>query len=272
MSTQSKPVHILVVDDDAMSRDLLEILLSGEGHRVESVDSGESALTLLTQSHSAPQVVLADVQLPGISGRHLAKALRSQCGPATVLLAMSGSSPPKDAVSSFDGFLLKPFSMQQVADMIASATVAASAASVASNPVMNGALHQVEPHLGTGSKEEDADRIQALDERIYKQLAEAMPVTQLHRMYSMCVSDSRDRIAVMRRLAEQHDATQFCRQAHAIKGGCGMLGATELYMIAERLESSGPDPEMRTPEWGVNRLDELVSACDRLERILGSRL
>jgi len=47
MPPQSNPVRILVVDDDTMSRELLGVLLEGEGYTVESSDSGESALTLL---------------------------------------------------------------------------------------------------------------------------------------------------------------------------------------------------------------------------------
>jgi HPt (histidine-containing phosphotransfer) domain-containing protein len=98
-----------------------------------------------------------------------------------------------------------------------------------------------------------------------------MPPTQLHQMYAMCVQDARDRIAAMRGLASNHDAVEFVRQAHAIKGGCGMLGATEIYRMAARLEKSGLGAEgLVSP--GVNPLDKLNSACDRLERILGSRL
>ena len=56
----------------------------------------------------------------------------------------------------------------------------------------------------------------------------------------MCVNDARKRIAGMRALAADHDAAKFMREAHAIKGGCGMLGATELHRMAARLEANGP--------------------------------
>jgi HPt (histidine-containing phosphotransfer) domain-containing protein len=76
----------------------------------------------------------------------------------------------------------------------------------------------------------------------------------------------------MRRLAADHDAARFVREAHAIKGGCGMLGATELHRLASQLETSGIEtPPPGTPE-DVNSLDELSAACDRLERMLGSRV
>lgn len=272
MAPQSSSVHILVVDDDAMSRDLLAILLEVEGYQVEPADSGEAALLQLSAAHLAPQVILADVQMPGISGSQLADALRQQCGPGTLLLAMSGSGPPPEAISRFDGFLMKPFSMQELAAVISSAmaSAAASALAAASNLGMNGSL-QEDLSLAAGAEDETGSataQTPALDERIYNQLADAMPVRQLHQMYSMCMKDARDRIATMRRLAREHDALQFSRQAHAIKGGCGMLGATELYGMASHLETSGL-PETAP---AVNPLDELSAACDRLERILGARL
>jgi len=72
----------------------------------------------------------------------------------------------------------------------------------------------------------------------------------------------------MRQLAASRDGAQFVRQAHAIKGGCGMLGATELHRMASELEARG----LEAAGAEVNSLDELSAACDRLERILGSRV
>jgi HPt (histidine-containing phosphotransfer) domain-containing protein len=83
----------------------------------------------------------------------------------------------------------------------------------------------------------------------------------------MCVADARVRIASMRALATEQDAAQFMRQAHTIKGSCGMLGAAELHRIATVLEQDGPD----AADSAVNSLDELSNACDRLERMLGAR-
>jgi HPt (histidine-containing phosphotransfer) domain-containing protein len=98
-----------------------------------------------------------------------------------------------------------------------------------------------------------------------------MPAKQLHQMYELCVRDVRERIALMRTLMAAHDAARFEREAHAIKGGCGMLGATQLHGMAAELEQNGLAAAPGTaPE--VNFLDELSAACDRLERMLGSRV
>jgi HPt (histidine-containing phosphotransfer) domain-containing protein len=111
-----------------------------------------------------------------------------------------------------------------------------------------------------------------LDENIYRQLAGSMPAKQLHQMYQMCVRDVRERAALMRTLMAAHDAARFEREAHAIKGSCGMLGATQLHGMAAELERNGLAAVAPGAAPEVNFLDELSAACDRLERMLGSRV
>ena len=292
MSQQPIPKRVLVIDDDPMSRELLPLLLEGEGFTVDAADSGESALDLISRGDSAPDLVLADVQLPGISGAQLARKLRSACGPATLLLAMSGSEPAAKTISNFDGFLLKPFKMEQMAATVLAAKnqpetpVAASrisrrtkststvarATKPASNKSMNINTRGPEPGFAAPGSSDPAGCGPVLNETIYQQLAMSMPTKQLQEMYVMCVNDARMRIAGMRRLAAEHDAARFIREAHAIKGGCGMLGATELHRMAAKLEANGPDAASSGGTQDVNSLDELSAACDRLERMLGSRV
>jgi CheY-like chemotaxis protein len=305
MSPPPIPKRVLVVDDDAMSRELLVLLLEGEGYTADSADSGESALDLVQRSKSAPDLVLADVQLPGIRGAQLARKLRRACGPATLLLAMSGSQPPARAIAPFDGFLLKPFKMDQVAAAIrarknqpeippaASAakrekrtvvsgpaqtaprpsklvSIAASAAKSASKRSMDAKMQVRESE--SESPDITSETGPVLNETIYQQLAVSMPAQQLREMYTMCVNDARERIAGMRKFAAHHDAAKFTREAHAIKGGCGMLGATELHRMAAKLETNGPEAGVPGEAQNVNSLDELSAACDRLERMLESRV
>ncbi len=87
------PVRVLVVDDDALSREVFALLLQDAGYVVETVDSGDAALLYLQTAPSLPQIILSDQQMPGTTGNELARQLRKLCGPATTLLAMSASAP-----------------------------------------------------------------------------------------------------------------------------------------------------------------------------------
>jgi CheY-like chemotaxis protein len=251
MKQEPMPARALIVDDDAMSRELLCVLLEAEGYGVESADSGESALTLLNSSRNPPDVVLADVQMPGTTGAALADQLRRACKPSTFLLAMSGSRPPDSKISRFDGFLMKPFRMDELAAILSTGKPPAeletpSVAGAYSTPVLN--------------------------ESIYQQLSASMPAPQLLEMYTMCVNDARERIASMRRDVDAHDSPHFVREAHAIKGSAGMLGATQLHGLAAELENNGLESSGSYQQQDVNSLDELSAACDRLERMLGARV
>ena len=149
------------------------------------------------------------------------------------------------------------------------ASIHASAAPTASNSLLEDPGEQLRSSPAVTAAGLSGDPV--LDEKIYRQLAGSMPAKQLHQMYKMCVRDVRERIALMRTLMAAHDAARFEREAHAIKGGCGMLGATQLYGMAAELEQNGLAAAPGTaPE--VNFLDELSAACDRLERMLGSRV
>jgi CheY-like chemotaxis protein/HPt (histidine-containing phosphotransfer) domain-containing protein len=306
MGPQSIPVRVLVVDDDEMSRELLVVLLEAEGYAARSAESGEAALALLSQIGSPPDVVLTDVQLPGVSGSLLADELRRACGPDTLLLAMSGSVPADDKISRFDRFLLKPFEINKVATALASHRADLEAAKsptesakwvVVTGPAKYAANPRLVSIQACASSPQPASNISmetmqhaptaeapidprangtpagvpVLNEKIYRQLADSMPARQLREMYAMCLSDARKRIGTMRDLAAAHDGAQFSRQAHAIKGSCGMLGATELHGLAAQLEGRGLDSAAEHEDGEVNSLDELTAACDRLERMLGSR-
>jgi CheY-like chemotaxis protein/HPt (histidine-containing phosphotransfer) domain-containing protein len=294
MTSESIPARVLVVDDDAMSRELLCVLLEAEGYAVESADSGEAALALLDRGEPAPDVVLADVQMPGTTGARLAGKLRRACGERALLLAMSGSRPSDQAISRFDGFLLKPFRMGEIASALSARSQRETGAKAplkrerrievrgpAGAAVPTKKLlpnHAPESHAASNGgmssqviSAEPVAKAPVLNEKIYQQLAGSMPVKQLRQLYTMCVNDARARIATMRRLSDAHDGAKFVREAHAIKGGCGMLGATELHGMAAVLEKNGL--EAATPgRQDVNSLDELTAACDRLERMLGSRV
>jgi CheY-like chemotaxis protein len=283
------PTRVLVVDDDPMSLELLSVLLDSEGYAVESADSGEAALALLHQGASAPDLVLTDVQMPGTTGASLAGELRKACGPATILLAMSGSQPPKKAISKFDGFLMKPFRMQEVAAALRTRNPAPASSPTkrklvsiseplssaptrkrASKKVMGSQIHEMRSSEAVAADSPSGDPI--LNEKIYQQLVASMSPQQLFEMYSMCLNDARDRIAGMRKLLAAHDRPPFIREAHAIKGGCGMLGATELHRMAAGLESGSLESTEAGDARDVNSLDELSAACDRLERMLRSRV
>ena len=64
---------ILVVDDEKSQREILEMILSGEGYDVTTASSGEAAMKFVADRHF--DLVLSDLKMTGMSGLDLLKQL-----------------------------------------------------------------------------------------------------------------------------------------------------------------------------------------------------
>jgi CheY-like chemotaxis protein/HPt (histidine-containing phosphotransfer) domain-containing protein len=246
MKNSDEPLRLLLIEDDELSREVLILQMTAQGYQVEPAESGDAALLLLEQmQHRLPDAVLTDLQLPGTSGQDLLHRLRTIMDTGTPLLAMSASQPEDEILSGFDGFLLKPFTMMQLA----------AALQPNANPPSNAAPVD-RPSTASPS----------LDEPIYLRLAGSMTASQLQQLYALCIDDASTRLGRMRLAAADSDDTAYRKEAHAIKGGCSMVGAIELHRLASAAEEGGLPAANH-----VASLDEMLSACEQLRRILVAR-
>src|SRR6266536_4851375 len=71
-------LRILVVDDDAVNRQAMELLLKREGHHVVAVDNGLEAIERLAEGRVGFDVVVTDLQMPRLGGRALYEQLIEQ--------------------------------------------------------------------------------------------------------------------------------------------------------------------------------------------------
>jgi two-component system cell cycle response regulator CpdR len=86
--------RILLADDDAAARDLVQRALAGDGHAVTCTQDGAEALEQI-QSSSPFEVLIADVQMPGVDGIALAeKSLKLR--PQLRVILMSGFADELD--------------------------------------------------------------------------------------------------------------------------------------------------------------------------------
>ncbi len=122
--------RVLVVDDEEMMRDLVTAMLPTEDYDVSVVGGGGSALAAI--SARRPDLVLLDLNMPGMSGWQVIDRLKDQPSPPPII-AMSGmgtTEPPGlHAVRRFVlGYLPKPFTHEQLTTICERALGAARAA------------------------------------------------------------------------------------------------------------------------------------------------
>jgi DNA-binding response OmpR family regulator len=102
---------ILVVDDQPVSLKLAAAVLRSEGYRVQLASTGEQAL--MTMGTLRPDLLLVDIQLPGIDGIELTRRVRAQARLKDILIvALTASTSPADEQHAYeagcDGFISKP--------------------------------------------------------------------------------------------------------------------------------------------------------------------
>jgi CheY-like chemotaxis protein len=100
-----------VVDDNADAASSMAMLLEMAGHDVRIVYDGEAALARVKEA--APDILLLDIGLPGMSGYDVAQALRALPeGRAMRIIALTGYGQDADRERSraagFDAHLVKP--------------------------------------------------------------------------------------------------------------------------------------------------------------------
>lgn len=228
---------ILLIEDDAASRKILDFVLTSAGYQVQKAAGGDEGLELASSlPDDESSIILMDFQMPGLSGCDLATNLRQKC--KAQIIAMSGAQIPDELLSAFDGFLLKPFEI----------------------PELKG---QIEKTLQKASESKEPHTNLALNEAIFQKLSSTMSMEALQEVYDTCIKDAGHRLQELESAARRGDSPAVHKAAHQIRGGCSMLGAEEAAAIAQKLEmGDGEHSEL------LLEIENLRSAFAKLERIL----
>jgi CheY-like chemotaxis protein len=103
--------RILIVEDEEILADSLQDILRAEGHQVRTTYNGREALEVL--KHECAELVLLDMMLPVVDGGRVLETLRRDC-PATAVLVVTSTDPHILRGQSVEGFLRKPFSLDDL--------------------------------------------------------------------------------------------------------------------------------------------------------------
>ena len=117
---------LLIVDDDPFIARLLQIELTAAGYEVRTAGNGAVALELALER--CPDLVIADVMMPGVDGFELTRRLRlDERTAATRVILLSARGMSEDKLEGFavgaDEYLVKPFDppslLERIRDVLA---------------------------------------------------------------------------------------------------------------------------------------------------------
>lgn len=108
---------VLVVDDFPDTLALYDALLSEDGHRVRTAQSGAKALTMIDERE--PEVVLLDVSMPGMDGYEVLRRLRARRGGGPAVLMLTAARRDPNAIEhglreGADAYMTKPIESREL--------------------------------------------------------------------------------------------------------------------------------------------------------------
>jgi PAS domain S-box-containing protein len=226
-------LRILVADDNQINQRLSIGLLERQGHQVHVVGNGQDALAALAAERF--DVVLMDVQMPGMDGLQAAAALRRQeagTGRRVPVIAVTAHAMQGDRerclAAGMDGYVTKPFSGASLARALAAVLGRASAVPpVAEHPQPPG---PVAPAASPAVLDAPA-----LLRRLGGNRALLSQVVQLFR------TDSTKRMSELAAAVARQDWASLSRESHTLKGTLSNLCADGAYAAALRLEKLTSD-------------------------------
>jgi CheY-like chemotaxis protein len=109
-NVQPSGLHVLVVDDNRDSAEMLQVMLGMLGHTVSIAHTGRGAIDSVVNTR--PHVVLLDIGLPDMSGYEVARELRASHDAPVRLIALTGwgeeEAGQQASEAGFDQYLTKP--------------------------------------------------------------------------------------------------------------------------------------------------------------------
>lgn len=256
--------RILVAEDNATNQRVVELILETAGHRATIVSNGEAALDELEKG--GYDLALFDLSMPVVSGLEALKLYRFTAQQPVPILILSANV---------------------TAEVIEECTTAGAAEFIAKPIRPTTLLQAIERHLSERVHEHSAPVMTRAEDRPALTVVDTPPVDQSVLMDLERLSSDPTFIARLlngfrsdaeRLVREISDALAQRRyeavkdSAHALKGGAGSVGASQLVMLATRFEQASHEQlRLKSAAWTEELTRAYSVAIARLDRHLELR-
>jgi len=237
--------YVLLVDDNVINQKVAARLLAKLGCQVDVASDGYEAIARATAPGAPYQLILMDIQMPGLDGIAATRTIRAQLGAASPpIVAMTAYSMPDDAArfvqAGLDDYLAKPVKHQQLAQTLARWITA--------TPTVTA------PTAEPGAEESTAPPM--LDKEVLAQLQQLGGAEFTAELYAEFAQEAAE---LLQQVATHWQATNseaLQPLLHQLKGTAATLGLTALATQSQTLEHSIKNNQTSTLGIEIGRLQQ----------------
>ena len=221
-------LRILLAEDNPANQKLATYVLQDRGHLVEIAGDGQEAIRLTERNRY--DVILMDVQMPGIDGLEATTTIRNRedGGRRVPIIAMTAHAMKSDRdrclAAGMDGYLSKPIDGHEMIALVESLVAGAAAADAGADSATPSPTRPVSPPTAAVFDPELAMK-RCFDKR-----------DMLQEMISHFFKDRGSLFPQMRAALEKGDLVEVGRLGHRMKGTLVHLGAEAASEAASRVE------------------------------------
>jgi two-component system sensor histidine kinase RpfC len=228
--SSARSLHLLVAEDSRVNQKVIQGILEHAGHSVRLASNGEEVLDILAREGPSFDMLILDMNMPGISGLDVLKTVRfmETATPAPVIMLTADAtreSMESCRLAGASAYLTKPINARHLLDTIA------QLAEKRQETSENAVLHALDAQ-GTAQGMIDEQALYALN-----QLGGNDFVDDVTRGF---IQDGHHLVAEIQESAAQRDYPRFQDMVHALKGSAGQLGCTLLVLACSEAERLKP--------------------------------
>jgi len=242
-----QPLNVLVVDDNTINRKVISTFLLQDKHIVTTSTSAEDALQKIEVQDF--DIILMDIELPGISGNEATKRLRdhhNQKKARIPVIALTGNVGREDLerylADGMSGLIPKPIDPDKLRQMM-SEMAAHSYEREIRSPLITKPAEEIAPVTGVANREKaepaptpSQPSVQAFDPSMLQSLKDAIGIEQLGQLLVELVVKTDEILLALDTASKANDLSAILTRAHELKGMAGNFGLMEISEIAATAE------------------------------------
>ena len=233
---ECRRLRVLVVDDEALNRNIAQGFLSIAGHVVVCVDNGAAAVEAAATDDF--DVILMDVRMPGMNGldaTRLIRALPAPRGRVRVVAVTAQAFAQQIEIcrqAGMDSHVSKPFKQAVLLAALENGTAAPTNSELAETPA--------------ASEHADADAgLPVLDRAVFEEITETLSAADLQENLQILLARCEALLCGLRMSGMLSQSSGLAEAAHKLAGGAGTFGFLQVAAAARRFEAAADidDPE-----------------------------